>query len=77
MVEATKIWNFNQGNWNDGIWGSEDYSDTVKLIYVGKLVAIMNNGTTKVTVTLPFPVYGDSKVSVNSGEIIFKLRSEQ
>ena len=76
MVE-TKIFKFTDGNWNDGIWGSEDYSDTVKLIYMGKLVFVVNTGTTQTTVILPFPVYGTQSMLIGAGATITKIRKEK
>ena len=76
MVDA-KIFKFNDGNWNDGIWGSEDYSDTVKLIYVGKVVFVVNTGTSATTVILPFPVYGTQSMLIDAGATIIKIRKEQ
>lgn len=71
------ITKFTDGKWYDGIWGSEDYSETVKLFYMGNLVFVLNTASKMAIVTLPFPVYGASTITVGGGDVVTKIRKEK
>lgn len=73
MSEA-KIWKFNQGGWNDGIWGREEDANGIVYTYMGKVVFLTNPSKRSVSVTVPFPVYGAQTVSIGTGDTIIKVR---
>lgn len=69
----SKIWKFNQGNWNDGIWGREEDDDIV-YSYLGKLVFLTNTASKQRIVSVPFPVYGSPIVTIAAGDTVTKVR---
>lgn len=73
MSEA-KIWNFNQGTWNDGIWGREEDEDGVIYTYMGNVVLLTNTNKKMKTVSVPFPVYGAQNVTIAAGDTVTKVR---
>lgn len=73
MSEA-KIWKFNQGGWNDGIWGREEDENGIVYTYMGNVVFLTNTNSKTKIVSVPFPVYGAQFVTIASGDTISKVR---
>lgn len=69
-----KIWKFNQGDWNDGIWGREEDANGIVYTYMGNVVLLTNTNERSKSVTVPFSVYGAQTVTIESKNTIIKVR---
>lgn len=65
---------FNNGNWNDGIWGREEDEDGIIYTYMGNLVFLTNTNSKMSIVSVPFAVYGTQIVTIAAGDTITKVR---